>query len=48
MGVNSDYNLEQISSLLGHSSTAITKRYTNMECDSAKELLCHMFDRFVT
>ncbi len=47
MGVNSGYSLEQIGSVLGHSSTATTKRYSNMKSDSAKEVLSHMFDRFV-
>ena len=47
MGVNSGYSLEQIGSVLGHSSTVATKRYSNMKSDSAKEVLSHMFDRFV-
>ena len=47
MGVNSGYSLEQIGSVLGHSSTATTKRYSNIKSDSAKEVLSHMFDRFV-
>ena len=47
MGVNSGYSLEQIGSVLGHTSTATTRRYSNMKSDSAKEVLSHMFDRFV-
>ena len=47
MGVNSGYSLEMIGSVLGHSSVATTKRYSNMKSDSAKEVLGNMFDRFV-
>lgn len=47
MGVNSGYSLEMIGSVLGHGSTATTKRYSNMKSDSAKEVLGNMFDRFV-
>jgi site-specific recombinase XerD len=47
MGINSGYSLEQIGSVLGHTSTATTRRYSNMKSDSAKEVLSHMFDRFV-
>ena len=47
MGVNSGYSLEMIGSVLGHSSTATTKRYSNMKSDSAAVVLSAMFDRFV-
>jgi len=47
MGINSGYSLEQIGSVLGHTSTTTTRRYSNMKSDSAKEVLSHMFDRFV-
>jgi integrase len=47
VGVNSGYSLEQIGSVLGHSSTATTRRYSNMKSDSAKQVLSHMFDRFM-
>ncbi len=47
MGINSGYSLEKIGSVLGHSSTATTKRYSTMKSDSAKEVLSSMFDRFV-
>jgi integrase len=47
VGVNSGYSLEQIGSVLGHSSTATTRRYSNMKSDSAKQVLSYMFDRFV-
>jgi integrase len=47
MGVNSGYSLEQIGSVLGHSSTATTRRYSNMKSDSAKAVLSNMFDRFI-
>ena len=47
VGVNSGYSLEQIGSVLGHSSTATTRRYSNMKSDSAKQVLSHMFDKFV-
>ena len=47
MGVNSGYSLEQIGLVLGHTSTATTKRYSNMKSDSAKAVLSNMFDRFI-
>lgn len=47
MGVNSGYSLEMIGSVLGHSSTVTTKRYSNMKSDSARVVLGSMFDRFV-
>lgn len=47
MGVNSGYSLEMIGSVLGHSSVATTKRYSNMKSDSARVVLGNMFDRFV-
>ncbi|MFK5976923.1 MAG: tyrosine-type recombinase/integrase [Sulfurovum sp.] len=47
MGVNSGYSLEMIGSVLGHSSTATTKRYSNVKSDSAREVLGNMFDRFI-
>ena len=47
MGVNSGYSLEQIGSVLGHTSTATTRRYSNLKSDSAKQVLSHMFDRFI-
>ena len=48
VGVNSGYSLEQIGSVLGHSSTLTTRRYSNMKSDSAKDVLSHMFDKFIT
>lgn len=47
VGINSDYSLEQIGSILGHTSTATTRRYSNIKSDSAKQVLSHMFNRFV-
>ena len=47
IGVNSGFSLELIGSVLGHSSTATTKRYSNMKSDSARVVLSSMFDRFV-
>jgi len=47
MSLNRQYSLEQIGSVLGHSSTATTRRYSNMKSDSAKQVLSYMFDRFV-
>ncbi|GEM_PF-5807022 len=47
IGINSGYSLEQIGSVLGHTSTATTKRYSNMKVESATEVLRNMFDRFV-
>ena len=46
IGINSGYSLEQIGSVLGHTSTATTKRYSNMKVESATEVLRNMFDRF--
>ena len=46
IGINSGYSLEQIGSVLGHTSTATTKRYSNMKVESATEVLQNMFDRF--
>jgi len=46
VSINSGYSLEQISSVLGHTSTATTKRYSHMKIDNAKQILSHMFDKF--
>ncbi len=47
MGLKSGYSLEMVGNVLGHESTATTKRYSNMKSDSAKEVLNNMFGRFV-
>ena len=45
-GVNSGYSLEQIGAVLGHTSSATTRRYSNMKVESATKVLRNMFDRF--
>lgn len=47
MGINSGYSLEMIGAVLGHSSIATTKRYSNMKSVSARVVLSSMFDKFV-
>lgn len=47
VGINSGYSLEQIGSVLVQTSTTTTRRYPNMKSDSAKQVLSHMFDKFV-
>ena len=47
VGINSGYSLELIGAVLGQTSTATTRRYSNMKSDNVKQVLSHMFDRFV-
>lgn len=47
VSINNGYSLEQIGAVPGHTSTATTRRYSNMKSDSVKQVFSHMFDRFV-
>lgn len=46
-GVNSGYSLEMIGEVLGHSSTATTKRYSNMRSSIANDVLANMFTKYM-
>jgi site-specific recombinase XerD len=45
LAINNGHTLEQIGYVLGHASTATTKRYSNMKSKGAASVLSTVFDK---